>query len=75
MGKFSYSVVIDWDEEEKLFVATVPALSVSTYGETRTEAMEKVKEAIVVTVEGLQQIGQPIPQGDNGTVESVQVEI
>jgi predicted RNase H-like HicB family nuclease len=64
MGSVRYSVVVDWDEAEKLFVATVPALSVSTSGETREEVMKMVREAIAVTVEGLRAIGQLVPQGD-----------
>ena len=64
IGTVRYSVVIDWDDEEKLYVATVPALSVSTYGETREEALTQAREAITVTIEGLRDVGQPIPDGD-----------
>ncbi len=73
MGKIRYSVVIEWDEETNLFVATVPALTVSTYGDTREEAIEMVKEAIMVTVEGLRASGQPVPEGDAGKVELIEV--
>jgi predicted RNase H-like HicB family nuclease len=52
--------VIDWDPEERVYVATVPALTVSTYGETHKEALRMAREAIDVTVEGLQSVGQPI---------------
>jgi predicted RNase H-like HicB family nuclease len=62
MGNVHYSVMLDWDEAEELFVDTVPALSIGTYGETREEAVEKAKEAIIVTIEGLREVGQPIPQ-------------
>jgi predicted RNase H-like HicB family nuclease len=62
MGSFRYSVVLEWDEAEHLFVATVPALSIGTYGETRPEAKEKAREAIAVTIEGLRELDQPIPQ-------------
>jgi predicted RNase H-like HicB family nuclease len=61
MGNVRYSVVLDWDEAEELFVVNVPALSIGTYGETREEAIEKAKEAIIVTIEGLCEVGQPIP--------------
>ena len=60
MGKVSYSVVIEWDELDELFVATAPALTIGTYGETRDEAMKMVREAIQVTVEGLRASGQPV---------------
>jgi predicted RNase H-like HicB family nuclease len=62
MGNVRYSVVLDWDEVEELYVVTVPALSIGTYGETREEAIEKAKEAIIVTIEGLREVGQPVPQ-------------
>jgi predicted RNase H-like HicB family nuclease len=61
MGNVSYSVVLDWDDSEKVFIASVPALSISTYGETREEAIEMAREAIVVTIDGLRVLGQPVP--------------
>jgi predicted RNase H-like HicB family nuclease len=75
MDNVRYSVVLDWDEAEGLFIATVPALSIGTYGETREEALEKAKEAIIVTIEGLREVGQPIPPGDEGKVEVLEVEV
>jgi predicted RNase H-like HicB family nuclease len=75
MRKLHYSVVLEWDEEEKLYVATVPALSVSSYGKTRSKALRNAKEAILVTVEGLKALGQPVPEGDAGTVELVEVTV
>ena len=75
MPKVRYSVVVEWDPEEDLYVASVPALSVSTFGGSREEALERVKEAIMVTVEGLKAIGQPIPQGDEDKIESVEVAV
>ena len=73
MDKLRYTVVLEWDPEERLFVAAVPALTVSTYGETREETLDKVKEAITVTVEGLRAAGQPVPHSDEGKVEVVEV--
>lgn len=60
MSNLRYSVVIDWDELEEVYVASVPALSVSTYGKSREQALENVREAVLVTVEGLREVGQPI---------------
>lgn len=68
MGKVRYSIVIEWDPIEEVYVATVPALSIGTYGHSRSEAMAMVKEAIQVTVEGLQAIGQPVPTGDGDSI-------
>jgi antitoxin HicB len=75
MGSFRYSVVLERDDAEQLFVATVPALAIGTYGETRLEAIEKAREAVALAIEGLRELGQPIPQGDEGKVEMLEVEV
>lgn len=75
MRNLSYSVVLEWDEAERLITATVPAFAICTYGVDRRDALEKAKEAILVTVEGLQQAGQPVPQGDQGVIEILEVEV
>ena len=75
MGRVRYSVVIEWDELEELYVATVPALTIGSYGETRAEAMAMIKEAIQVTVEGLQASGRPVPDGDGDKIEVLDVEV
>ena len=75
MGKLSYSVVVEWDEAERVFTATVPAFSISTYGSDRKEVLEKAKEAILVTIEGLSATGQQVPQGDEDVIEILQVEV
>ena len=64
MGIARYTVVIEWDDEEELYIATIPALSVGSYGVSRKEAMEKIKEAAEVTIEGLKAHNLPVPQGN-----------
>ncbi|MDK2931646.1 MAG: hypothetical protein PWR07_1777 [Bacillota bacterium] len=60
-----FKVVLEWDSEEEMYVATVPALpGCSSYGSTREEALERIQEAIGVTLEGLRATGQPLPKGD-----------
>ena len=75
MGTFRYTVVIEWDLDERAYVANVPALPVSTYGETRQDALRQAKDAIAVTIEGLRAAGQPVPAGDGDTVETVEVNV
>ena len=75
MGSARYTVVFEWDEIDRLFIATVPALTISTYGRTRLEALENAKEAIAVTLEGLEAKGQAIPLEDEKTVEVVELEV
>ena len=75
MGHVRYSVVVEWDPIEELYTATVPALSIGSYGNSRGEAMSMVKEAIQVTVEGLQASGQPVPDGDGESVVVLDVAV
>ena len=75
MEKIRYTVIIEWDPEENLYVATLPALSVGSYGETRDEALVKITEAAEVTIEGLKETGQPIPRGDEDKIGLVEVAV
>ena len=75
MGNVRYTIVIEWDKSEHLFIATVPALSVGTYGESREEAINSAREAVTATIEGLRELGQPIPRGDEGKVEILDAEV
>ena len=73
MDKTRFTVVLEWDPEEEQYVATIPALSIGSYGATTEEALEKVREAAEVTVQGLKATGQPVPRGDEGKVAYVEV--
>ena len=63
MVKASYTMVVEWDPDENVFVASIPALSVVDSGESREEAIARVREAAEVTVEGLRATGQHVPLG------------
>ena len=75
MEKVRYTVVLEWDPEKELYIATIPALSVGSYGETRQEAMAKIEEAAIVTIEGLNATGQAIAMDDRETVGFVDVAV
>ena len=75
MGSARYTVVFEWDEIDGLFIAAVPALTISTYGGTRLEALENAKEAIAVTLEGMEAKGQAIPREDEKIIEVVELEV
>ena len=62
MDKIRYAVIVEWDPAEELYVATMPTLSVGSYSITRQEAIDKIKEAAEVTIEGLRETGQPVPR-------------
>lgn len=57
-----FAVVIEWDQDDQVWVTYVPALGqLSTYGESREEALEKTREAILGYLEAAQREGLPLP--------------
>ena len=75
MDTARYTVVIEWDQEEELYIATIPALSVGSYGVSQDEAMEKIKEAAEVTIEGLKAHNLPVPHGDDDTIQHLDMAV
>jgi predicted RNase H-like HicB family nuclease len=57
-----YSMIIQWDEEDKIFVVNVPELpGCMTHGKTYEEAVQQGKEAIEGWVEVALSLGWPLP--------------
>ena len=70
-----YKVLLEWDREAHAWVTYVPALEyLSTFGETREEAIDNTREAILGYIEAATKEGLPIPQGGADT-ELVDVEV
>ncbi len=47
MKRRRFQVMLEWDADDKVWVTYVPALnSLSTFGETRTQALRNTREAI-----------------------------
>ncbi len=60
--KLEYTVVLEPDEEEGGYTVTVPALpGCVSEGDSIEEALENIREAIELYVEGLKERGQPAP--------------
>lgn len=75
MTKRTYKVLIEWDPEARAWVTYVPALDyLSTFGETRDEAIRNTREAILGYIEAATKEGLPIPQGGADT-ELVEIEV
>jgi predicted RNase H-like HicB family nuclease len=75
MRKREFQIIIEWDEEDKVWVTYVPLLNyLSTYGETREEAMANTHEAILGYLEAAAKEGIPVPEGDN-KAELVKIEV
>lgn len=70
-----FKVVLEWDADEAVWVTTVPALNgISTYGDTRDDALAQTRELILGYIEALALEGLPAP-GEDDNVELVEVEV
>jgi predicted RNase H-like HicB family nuclease len=75
VGKRRYHVLLEWDPEDHLCVTFVPALNdLSTFGETREEALASTQEAIEGYIEAAAKEGIAVPPYDIAP-EVVQVEV
>ncbi|MHB1627718.1 MAG: type II toxin-antitoxin system HicB family antitoxin [Bacilli bacterium] len=69
-----FKVLLEWDRDERVWVTYVPSLDhLSTYGETREEALQNTQEAILGYLETAEREGISVPDAD--TAELVEVEI
>jgi predicted RNase H-like HicB family nuclease len=63
MNEYHYSMDIVWDEEDRIFVVTVPELDgCMTHGKTYEEAVRSGKDAMNGWIEVAQSLGWPLPQ-------------
>lgn len=68
-----YRVIIEQDEDG-IFVAEVPSLpGCVSQGETRTEALRNIQEAIEVYIESLKAHNEPIPPSIDEEIVEVAV--
>ena len=64
MAVSSFQVVLDWDSQESVSVTYVPTLDfLSTYGQSKEEAIRNTREAIVGYIEAAAKEGLPVPSG------------
>ncbi len=58
-----YSMILEWDPEDEIFVVTVPELpGCRTHGVTREEATRQGRDAISGWIGAAQACNEPIPQ-------------
>ncbi len=76
MKIYDFKVLLEPDEEVGGYVVSCPALpGCYTQGDTIDEAMENVKEAILLCLEDLQAQNQPIPDMSRTLFSSVAVAV
>lgn len=75
MAMHTFQVVLEWDPESKAWVTYVPTLDfLSTFGQSREEALEKTREAILGYLEAAAKEGIPVPI-ETANAELVSLEI
>jgi len=74
MATRQFQVILEWDADDHVWVTYVPSLDfLSTYGETRDEALEQTREAITGYLEAAAKEGIPVPADE--AAELVQLEV
>ncbi len=62
MNPNHYSMVIQWDLRDNIYVVTVPELpGCKTHGKTYEEAIKNAHEVINLWIEDAQKAGEPVP--------------
>jgi predicted RNase H-like HicB family nuclease len=75
MKKHQFQVIVEYDDNDNVWVTYVPALNgASTYGETREEAIEQTREMILGYLEALEQEHLPMPERST-EIDVVDVEV
>jgi len=54
-------MLIQWDEEDNIYVVTVPELKIKTHGKIYEKAIKNALEVIEMWLEVAVQDGRPIP--------------
>ncbi|MGQ0664431.1 MAG: type II toxin-antitoxin system HicB family antitoxin [Pseudomonadota bacterium] len=68
----TYTAIYEWSPETGVYVVTFPAFpNLATQGETRKEARAMAAECLEVHLEGLQEAGLPIPDGEGHSPASI----
>ena len=70
-----FQTLLEWDPDARAWVSYVPALNhLSTFGDTREEALANTREVILGYLEAAQKEGIPVPTEDT-RAELVDVEV
>ncbi len=63
-----YSMVIQWSEEDQVYVVTLPEFhGPQTHGDTYEDAVKNGQEVLELLVETYQELGRPLPQPQTST--------
>ena len=61
-GYGHYSMILDWDPRDNIYVVTIPELpGCQTHGETLEEAVRQGQDALESWIDVARKLGEPIP--------------
>jgi antitoxin HicB len=60
-AKSRYSVIIQWSEEDQVYVVTLPEFGCHTHGESYEEAAKAASEVLEMLIEGEAEDELPVP--------------
>ena len=64
---FKYEIIIYWSNDDDAFIAEVPELpGCMAHGETQSETLKNINEAIQLWIDTAQEFGDPIPAPQGG---------
>jgi predicted RNase H-like HicB family nuclease len=76
MQIYDFKVILEPDEDTGGYVISCPALpGCYTQGDTVDQALENIREAILLCLEDLQSQNQPIPDASKTLISSVAVAV
>lgn len=77
MALRAFQIILEWDSEESVWVTYVPTLDfLSTYGETKEEAITHTREAILGYLEAAAKEGLVLPSGTtNAELVTINVQL
>ena len=75
MVQREFQVLIEWDPDDNVWVTYVPSLNyLSTYGDSREEALENTREAILGYLEAAAKEGIAVPE-EYTEAELIKIEV
>jgi len=74
MRQHEFNVLIEWDPTDRVWVTYVPALNfLSDFGETREQALEHTREAILLYLESADDLDLPVAAVTNAEIVTLEV--
>jgi predicted RNase H-like HicB family nuclease len=75
MAARRFQVLIEWDPDDEAWVTYVPSLGhLSSYGDTREEALQQTREAVLGYLEAAAKENLPLPADDH-PADVVEIEV